>query len=91
MYIPIKPSNELVQNIFNHAVTIVCGCAAFSSIKDKERAKAVGGKSHKIYGHLLIHRIVGTATINNNMTRYEDSVCKRVFLKIIDKKIPKPI
>ena len=94
MYIPIKPSNELVQNIFKHAITIVCGCAAFLSIKIKEYAKAVGGKSHKIYGSpslLSIHRIACVIPINNNMTRYADSVCKRVLLKIIDNKIPKPI
>ena len=95
MYIPIKPSNELVQNIFKHAITIVCGCAAFFSIKIKEYAKAVGGKSHKKYGtsSLLhpVHRIAGVITIMNNMTRYADSVCKRVLFKIIDKKIPKPI
>ena len=93
MYIPIKPSNELVQNIFKHAITIVCGCAAFLSIKIKEYAKAVGGKSHKIYGHLMIRATlrIGTATININMMIYADSTSKRVFLNTIDKKIPKPI
>ncbi len=51
---PIKPSTVLVHNMLKVAVAIVCGCAAPSITKDKERAKAVGGKSHKKYGHLMI-------------------------------------
>ena len=90
---PIKPSTVLVHNMLKVAVTIVCGCAAPSITKDTERAKAVGGKSHKIYGHLMIRATlrIGTATININMMIYADSTSKRVFLNTIDRKIPKPI